>query len=49
MKMEQLASRPDVRPINELRPGWEDMPSDNFGRPAGSPMITYFSAQMELF
>jgi hypothetical protein len=35
MKMEQLASRPDVRPNNELRPGWDLMGPDNFGKLPG--------------
>ncbi len=30
--MEQLAARPDVRPINEVRPGSELLGPDNFGR-----------------
>jgi hypothetical protein len=36
MKMDQLASRPDIRPANELRPGWDLVPPDNFGRPTGN-------------
>jgi hypothetical protein len=34
--MEQLASRPDVRPVNEVRPGSELMGADNFGRFPGN-------------
>ena len=30
--MEQLSYRPESRPFNEMRPGWELQEGENFGR-----------------
>jgi len=36
-----LALRPDARPINEVRPGWELMGPENFGRFPGTFSILF--------
>jgi len=33
--MDQLSFRPEARPFNEMRPGWDLMEGENYGRLPG--------------